>query len=87
MTFTPTTCRSWFWVTSDQSSTTSQRVSYYWHQRWVYSQADKVAEALICDINTDVKVALRSLARPEWAKYANHPYLTGPPGGSQGFNA
>lgn len=53
----------------------------------VRTEADHVAEALICDINTDVKVALRSLARPEWAKYATHPYLTGPPGESQGFNA
>lgn len=50
-------------------------------------RAEAASEALISDINTDVKVALNSLARPEWAKYSTHPFLIGRPGGSQGFNA
>lgn len=55
---------------------------------YVRPELDYVSkEALISDINTDVKVALNSLARPTWAKYASHPYLIGRPGGSQGFNA
>nr|XP_019007683.1 riboflavin kinase [Kwoniella pini CBS 10737]OCF46464.1 riboflavin kinase [Kwoniella pini CBS 10737] len=33
-------------------------------------------EALIEDIQTDVKVALNGLARPEYAKYAEDPFLT-----------
>jgi riboflavin kinase len=45
------------------------------------------AEALISDINTDVKVALHSLARPEWAKYSTHPFLVGRRGSSAGFSA
>lgn len=53
----------------------------------VQTCADISLEALISDINTDVKVALNSLARPEWAKYSTHPFLIGRPGSSQGFNA
>ncbi|KAK4686924.1 hypothetical protein P7C73_g3203, partial [Tremellales sp. Uapishka_1] len=34
-------------------------------------------EALIQDIQTDVKVALNSLARPEYAKLASDPFLAG----------
>lgn len=42
-------------------------------------------EALIQDIQTDVKVALNSLARPEYAKYASSPFLIdGPGGGASG---
>ena len=48
--------------------------------------ADKT-EALICDINVDVKVALNSLARPEWAKFSTHPFLEARRGGSAGFSA
>ncbi|WWC88141.1 uncharacterized protein L201_003046 [Kwoniella dendrophila CBS 6074] len=33
-------------------------------------------EALIEDIQTDVKVALNSLARPDYARYAEDPFLT-----------
>jgi len=33
------------------------------------------AEALIDDINFDVKVALNSLARPGYASFAHDPYL------------
>ncbi|RSH90469.1 riboflavin kinase [Saitozyma podzolica] len=40
-------------------------------------------EALIDDINTDVAVALNSLARPAYAACAADPFLTGPPGGHQ----
>jgi hypothetical protein len=35
------------------------------------------AEALIDDINTDVKVALNCLARPSYACLASDPRLTG----------
>jgi hypothetical protein len=44
---------------------------------------DHPAEALIDDINTDVAVALNSLARPAYAACAADPFLTGPPGGHQ----
>lgn len=36
-----------------------------------------MAEALIDDINTDVKVALNSLARPDYAVLANDPFFGG----------
>jgi hypothetical protein len=49
--------------------------------------ADSTLEALISDINTDVKVALNSLARPEWAKFSTHPFLIGRRGSSAGFSA
>lgn len=44
---------------------------------------DHPPEALIDDINTDVAVALNSLARPAYAACAADPFLTGPPGGHQ----
>lgn len=50
-------------------------------------QGANESEALISDINTDVKVALNSLARPEWAKFSTHPFLEARRGGSAGFSA
>jgi hypothetical protein len=76
-------CRSWFWATSGPSSITFQRVS---KDVYKVDWADK-PEALICDINVDVKVALNSLARPEWAKFSTHPFLKARRGGSAGFSA
>lgn len=41
-----------------------------------------ITEALIQDIQTDVKVALNGLARPEYAKYATSPFLISGPSGN-----
>lgn len=43
---------------------------------WLCSRPD----ALIADIQFDVKVALNGLARPAYAEYATSRFLTGPPG-------
>jgi hypothetical protein len=76
-------CRSWSWGTSGLNSITSRKVSQGTHeQNWANG-----TEALICDINVDVKVALNSLARPEWAKFSTHPFLEARRGGSAGFSA
>ena len=76
-------CRSWFWGTSGPNSIMFQKVS---QNTFELSWADET-EALICDINVDVKVALNSLARPEWAKFSTHPFLEARRGGSAGFSA
>jgi len=80
---THTICRFLFSGTSGPNLITSQRVSPV---TYCSSLADGT-EALICDINVDVKVALNSLARPEWAKFSNHPFLEARRGGSAGFSA
>jgi len=77
------TCRFLFLGISGPNSITFQRVSQA--TSWL-NWADGT-EALICDINVDVKVALNSLARPEWAKFSNHPFLEARRGGSAGFSA
>ena len=43
------------------------------NQNWMKRNNAKVIEALIEDINTDKQVALDSLARPAYWKYAKDP--------------
>lgn len=53
----------------DKSIFQTDRISFPSDQRLI-------SEALVDDINTDVKVALNSLARPAYAALADAPFLS-----------